>query len=204
MEDILKDLNAMVGVTGCFVCNDEGQVLASSLPTLFDETTLSTIGRTIAQTMAGLEAARRRKISDMDLIYEQGRLVAKNLGEGCLCILCVRHINVPLLNLRANVAVKKLSSLLKVREVEAEKAVEVKPLPIAKLRQLAQETMGETGSILFDSELAKAGLSEGASREELASVLPTVEKAAAVFIGSTKARKMVELMQALLENQRGG
>ncbi len=204
VERMLHDINAVVGVTGSFVCNGEGQVLASALPALFDEAILSSVSRTTAQTMAGLATTRRRKVGDIDLVYSQGRLIVKNLGEGCLCILCVRHINVPLLNLTANVAVKKLSSLLKAGEIEAEKGVEVQPPPIAKLRQIAQEVLGETGGVLFNSELAKAGLAEEVSREELANVLPAVGNAAAVFIGSTRATKMIELMQALLENQKGG
>jgi predicted regulator of Ras-like GTPase activity (Roadblock/LC7/MglB family) len=61
MEDILKNINVVVGVTGSFVCNGEGQVLASALSDLFDETILSTVGRTMAQTMAGLAIARRLK-----------------------------------------------------------------------------------------------------------------------------------------------
>jgi len=204
MEDILKDINAVVGVRGSFVCNGKGQVLASTLPALFDQTILSTVGRTMAQTVAGLATARRRKIGDIDLVYDQGRLIAKNLREGCLCILCVRHINVPLLNLTANVTTKKLSSSLRAGEIGPEEVVEVKPPPVAKLRQLAQEIMGETGGVLFDSELAKAGLAEEASQEELANVLPAVEKAATVFIGSNRARKMGELMQALLDHPKGG
>jgi predicted regulator of Ras-like GTPase activity (Roadblock/LC7/MglB family) len=204
MKDILKDINAVVGVTGCFICNGEGQVLASALPELFDETILSTVGRTMAQTMAGLATARRRKIGDIDLVYDQGRLIAKNLGVSCLCILCVRHINVPLLNLTANVAAKKLLQLIKTGRDEVEQAAEMKPPPVAKLRQIAQDIRGETGGVLLDSELTKAGLAEDVSRQELADVLPAVEKTAAVFIGSTRAGKMVELMRALLENQKGG
>ena len=122
MEDILKDISAVVGVTGCFVCNGEGQVSASALPELFDETMLSTVGRTMAETMAGLATALQRKISDIDLVYDQGRLIAKNLGEGCLCILCVRHINVPLLNLTANMAVKKLGAKIADKESERTEA----------------------------------------------------------------------------------
>ena len=204
MEDILKDINAVVGVTGSFVCNGEGQMSASALPDLFDEAILSTVGRTIAQTMAGLATARRRKIGDIDLVYDQGRLIAKNLREGCLCILCVRNINVPLLNLTANVAAQKLRQLIKTGKDEVKQAAEVKPPPVAKLRQIAQEILGETGGVLLDSELIKAGLAEEASWEELANMLPAFEKAAAVFISSTRARKMVELMQALLDNQKGG
>lgn len=113
MEEILRDVNAVVGVTGSFVCDDEGHVLAQILPNIFDAEMLSPVGRTLAQTIAGLETTNRRKVGDIDLLYEQGRLIVKNLGDGCLCVLCVRRINVPLLNLTANVAAKKLSERIK-------------------------------------------------------------------------------------------
>jgi hypothetical protein len=80
----------------------------------------------MAQTIAGLKIAQRSKVGDIDLLYDDGRLVVKDVGEGCLCILCVQRINVPLLNLTANVAVKKLQVKLKdyepvepIAEVEA-------------------------------------------------------------------------------------
>lgn len=112
METILEDINAVVGVTGSFVCNEEGQIVAKRMPNVFDNKTLSPVGRTMAQTIAGLKIARECTIGDLDLLYNQGRLIVKNVGDGCLCILCVQRINIPLLNLTANVAVKKLHEKL--------------------------------------------------------------------------------------------
>jgi predicted regulator of Ras-like GTPase activity (Roadblock/LC7/MglB family) len=136
MEKILKDINAVVGVTGSFVCNEEGQVVAKLMPNVFDNNTLSPVGRTMAQTIAGLKIARECTIGDLDLLYEQGRLIVKNVGEGCLCILCVQRINVPLLNLTANVAVKKLRDLLK--EAPPPPAVEPKAEPESKAESEGQ------------------------------------------------------------------
>ena len=113
METILKDINAVVGVTGSFVCDDEGQILARLMPDVFDGDLLSPVGRTLAQTIGGLKIARRRKVGDIDLLYDQGRLIVKGLGEGYLCILCVCRINVPLLNLTAGVAAKRLEQRIK-------------------------------------------------------------------------------------------
>ncbi|MDY7041144.1 MAG: hypothetical protein SVX38_09805 [Chloroflexota bacterium] len=113
MESSLQDVNAVVGVSGSFVCDGEGQVLASALPGIFDGVMLSNVGCTVAQTIAGLELARRRKVGDLDLLYGEGRLVVKNLRVGYLCILCVPQINVPLLNLTANVAARKLAAQIK-------------------------------------------------------------------------------------------
>jgi predicted regulator of Ras-like GTPase activity (Roadblock/LC7/MglB family) len=147
LESILKDINAVLGVTGCFVCNGEGQVLASGLPELFDETILSIVGRTMAQTMAGLATARRRKIGDIDLVYAQSRFITKNLGEGCLCILCVRKINVPLLNLTANVAAKKLRGKIAKKEEPERKEAAPGGLPEAlqAMSDFIEQLMEELG-----------------------------------------------------------
>lgn len=119
MEQILKDINAVVGVTGTFVCDDEGQILAKALPSVFDEALLSPVGRTMAQTIAGLKITRRRKVGDIDLLFDQGRLIVKSVGDGCLCILCVHRINVPLLNLTANLAARKLQGKMKEAKTQA-------------------------------------------------------------------------------------
>jgi predicted regulator of Ras-like GTPase activity (Roadblock/LC7/MglB family) len=116
MERILQDINAVVGVTGSFVCDSEGAIVARELPSVFDEAMLLPAARTVTQTIQGLETTRRRRVAELDLVYREGRLVIKNLRAGLLYVLCVRNINVPLLNLTANVAAKKLSDMLKERE----------------------------------------------------------------------------------------
>jgi predicted regulator of Ras-like GTPase activity (Roadblock/LC7/MglB family) len=113
METILKDINAVIGVTGSFVCDAEGQVMARLMPDTLDWKLLAPAARTIAQTIAGLKLAQRRKVGDIDLLYDQGRLIIKSLDESYLCILCVQRINVPLLNLTADVAAKKLGKMVK-------------------------------------------------------------------------------------------
>ncbi len=149
MEDILKEINAVMGVTGSFVCNEEGQVLASALHGIFDEAMLWVVGRTTVQTVDGLQTARRRKVGDIVLIYTGGRFIIKNLGQGCLCILCMRRINVPLLNLTANVAARRLAEML--REKGAEGPVRAEPRAsqwldgISEFIELLIEEMGDKG-----------------------------------------------------------
>jgi predicted regulator of Ras-like GTPase activity (Roadblock/LC7/MglB family) len=111
MESILKSINAVMGVTGCFVCNGDGQPIASALPELFDRETLANVGKTITQTMAGLSSSRKKKVGEVDLLYGESRFIAMSAGVYCLCILCVRNVNLPLLNLTAKMAVKKLAGL---------------------------------------------------------------------------------------------
>jgi predicted regulator of Ras-like GTPase activity (Roadblock/LC7/MglB family) len=128
METILKDINAVVGVTGSFVCDGEGQIVARLMPNVFDEALLSPVGRTMAQTIAGLKIAQRCRIGDIDLVYDEGRLIVKSVDQGCLCILCVKRVNTPLLNLTLNVAAKKLEEKFK-EPKPVPPVVEAEPVP---------------------------------------------------------------------------
>jgi hypothetical protein len=116
VEEILSDIDAVAGVTGCFVCDRQGQVLSSTLGERYDHATLSMVGGIVAQTLTGIEVVtRRRKIGDFQLVFNQGCLSVRSLGEGCLFILCKRNINTTLLDITANVVQKKLSAAIQAR-----------------------------------------------------------------------------------------
>jgi len=183
MENILKDINAVVGVTGSFICDGDGQMIARALPSVFDETMLLPVGRTMSQTIAGLKTARRRKASELDLVYRDGRLVVKNLRGGCLCILCTPTINIPLLNLTANVAARKLAERLKALEKEQADEPEAKapPEPILdaefldKLKQELTREIGPIAALILDEKVADLG-DAGASnpRERMSKLIEKV------------------------------
>jgi predicted regulator of Ras-like GTPase activity (Roadblock/LC7/MglB family) len=151
MEDILKDIGAVVGVTGCLVCDTEGQVVASTLPAIFDDGILTTVSRTVSQTTAGLVTARRRKVQEIDLLYSDGRIVVKPLRDGCLCVLCSRNMNVPLLNLTANVAARKLTELMKEDGHEAP-APEAEGVPLEEISQAVVDAYPDVVATVIDFE----------------------------------------------------
>ena len=168
MESILEYINAVVGVTGCFVCDSEGEVLASVLPGVFDGEVIASAGRTAMQTILGLQTTRRRRVNDFDLLYREGRIIVKSLGQGCLCILCVRNINVPLLNLTANLAAKKLTKRLKAlspaeTKVKAPDRAKVPPeftvdgTFFAQMEHELTRVMGPVATLLIDDEVAALG-----------------------------------------------
>jgi predicted regulator of Ras-like GTPase activity (Roadblock/LC7/MglB family) len=120
MKDILKDIDSVNGVLGTFVCGEEGKVLARSLPDATGDAALAATGRVLLQTLGGLESSRTRKVGELEFHFEQGALLVKNLGTAVLCIVCGQKVNVPLLNLTANLAVKQLR-----------KAIAEGPAPVA-------------------------------------------------------------------------
>ncbi len=112
MENHLKEINSVLGVVGSFVCLPDGSIAAKALPDKFDAASIETAARIATQTFNALETSGQR-ITDADLVYSQGRLILKNLRGGILVIVCARNINIPLLNLTANVTAKKLAAGLK-------------------------------------------------------------------------------------------
>jgi predicted regulator of Ras-like GTPase activity (Roadblock/LC7/MglB family) len=152
VERILQDINAVVGVTGSFLCDRDGTLVARALPSVFDETMLLPATRTILQTVDGLETTRRRKVNELDLVYGEGRIVVKNLRLGLLYILCVRNVNVPLLNLTANVAARKLSGMLK----ETIPVTPSAPAPAARKAAVIEEVAPEEDAVIEEALAADA------------------------------------------------
>jgi predicted regulator of Ras-like GTPase activity (Roadblock/LC7/MglB family) len=200
MDEILKDIQEVAGVTGSFVTDGSGQVLKSTLPGVFDQTSLRVVAKTLSKTIEGLRMARRKKVTELDLVFETGRLVVKVLTPGYLFIVCVPTINVPLLNLTANVAGKKLAALL---SAEQAKSVPAPAAPVAaaptvdlvsKLEAIVSQAMGRDGLDLFREELADMGQGEKPTRASLAELSQALYFPAALAIGGGSARKMVDLM----------
>lgn len=108
MESTLQEINSVVGVKGSLACTIDGKIIALAMPESFDRARLDVMASVAVQTFNALELSRQH-VTDVDLIFDQHRLVLKNLRGGVLAILCARNINVPLLNMTANTAVKKLS-----------------------------------------------------------------------------------------------
>ena len=113
MESLLSEINAVIGVSGSFIGDTKGRILARALPSVYDGGMLDVVARTVSQTFAGLGTARRRKIGDIDMVFKEGRVVVKPFSEGFLGIVCVPRLNVALLNMTANLTVRKIHEQLK-------------------------------------------------------------------------------------------
>jgi hypothetical protein len=123
VESILKEVNAILGVSGTFVCLPDGSIAAQAMPEKYTADHLNVAARVASQTFQALDLSGQ-PVAEADLLFGNGRLILKNFRGGILVILCARNINAPLLNLTANVAVKKL-----VTEIRASHAAT--PIPTA-------------------------------------------------------------------------
>jgi len=209
VESILKDLRACAGVEGAYIFDSDGRMAAGVGLERFAAEALCTVARTMSRTFEGLKSARRRKVTELDLVFESERVIVKNLGTGCLILVCTPSINLPLLNLTANLAVRQITSLLETSTAPkaAVAPAPAPPSPAASLsltqglESIAAKHMGDPGKKFFLRHLAEAHLGAGASHEQLARWLPGFGYALSYTSDPSDAQQMVDEMLLYLEEQ---
>jgi predicted regulator of Ras-like GTPase activity (Roadblock/LC7/MglB family) len=110
METVLSQLNAVPGVIGSLVCDEDGRLRASVFPPLFDAGLLTDAARCLAVGVAGLDFSPDTS-QDLDLRFGEARIVVRPLPGAVLLVLCSRATNHQFLALSASVAVTRLAKL---------------------------------------------------------------------------------------------
>jgi predicted regulator of Ras-like GTPase activity (Roadblock/LC7/MglB family) len=126
MQTVLSQLNAVPGVIGSLVCDEDGRLLANVFPPLFDAELLGDAARCLADGVAGLDFSPDTS-QDLDLRFGEARIVVRPLPRATLLVLCSKATNHQFLALSASVAVTKLARLRNAPAAEAPEAIEVKP-----------------------------------------------------------------------------
>lgn len=110
MQDILRHINNVEGVIGSAVFNEKGAVLSHAFPPLIDAEALKRASELTLECVHGLQIAQTLEL--LDLRYAEGRIIIKTFSGAMLILLCAKNINLQVLNITLNLAVKKLESLL--------------------------------------------------------------------------------------------
>jgi tRNA isopentenyl-2-thiomethyl-A-37 hydroxylase MiaE len=217
VENYLKEINAVLGVSGSFVCLPDTQLAAAAMPDQIDQASVENAARIVTQTINALETLGQR-VAEADLVYAQGRLVVKNLNHYVLVIACARNINLPLLNLTANVVAKKLAAESKTPKPEsipraplAETSV---PTQVARaadnvgsseivtaqffdeLTRALARVMGPAASFFIEDELNE--LSEAREAFPKARVAELVERVSRAVRDETKRAQFVKTVSEIM------
>ncbi len=115
MQDILRHINSVEGVIGSAVFNEKGTVLFHAFPALIDAAALNKAAELTLECVHGLQIAQTLEI--LDLRYAEGRIIIKSFPGAMLYLLCAKNINLQVLNITLNLAVKKLETLLPKEDV---------------------------------------------------------------------------------------
>jgi len=110
MQAIMLGLTTVPGVMGGMLSDERGNVLAHSFPSYFDMATLKGAAELLQDNTAGLlDVTGGVKL--FDIRSELGRLIIKPLPHMFVVVLCQPSVNIQLLYISLNVAIKKLEKL---------------------------------------------------------------------------------------------
>lgn len=113
MELVLQQINTLPGVVGSLVMYAEGRVAASVFPPLFDEPIIKEAAGSLAAVCERLQLGDSLDL--LDLRYANGRVLVKPLAGGFLLLLCAKDVNLQVLAISLNVAMKKLENLVRAK-----------------------------------------------------------------------------------------
>lgn len=110
MQAIMLGLTTVPGVMGGMLSDERGNVLAHSFPPYFDTATIKGAAELLQDNTVGLQDVTGG-VKLFDLRFELGRLIIKTLPHMFVVVLCQPSVNIQLLYISLNVAIKKLEKL---------------------------------------------------------------------------------------------
>ena len=111
MQTMLHSLHSVKGVIGGLISDEAGEILAHTFPPVFDISTLQTTSSILNNDLVGLRYATG-SVKLIDFRFELGRVIVKPLPKHNLLLLCESNLNLQLLTITVNVAVKKIERLI--------------------------------------------------------------------------------------------
>jgi predicted regulator of Ras-like GTPase activity (Roadblock/LC7/MglB family) len=110
MKDILQHINSVDGVIGSALFSHKGDVLVHAFPALIDAASLKKAALLTLECSHGLQISQTLEL--LDLRYSDGRILVKAFPGAMLFLLCTNGINLQVLSITLNLAVKKLEAKL--------------------------------------------------------------------------------------------
>jgi predicted regulator of Ras-like GTPase activity (Roadblock/LC7/MglB family) len=110
MKEILQHINSVDGVIGTALFSNRGEVLAHAFPALIDAASLKKAALLTLECSYGLQMSETLDL--LDLRYADGRILIKAFPRAMLFLLCANNINLQVLPITLNLAIKKLETLV--------------------------------------------------------------------------------------------
>lgn len=184
MEQVLQQINTLPGVVGSLATFADGRVAASVFPPIFDEPI-------IREATGSLAAIRERlQLGDsldlLDLRYANGRILVKPLAGGLLLLLCTKEVNLQILAISLNVAMKKLEKLVLGRGAGTASEVQAR-----ESRPAAPEPEAVSGALtLTAGHLIPAEADKGFDQLGMVAMNQTTAHRVSSFFGSGSFKKI--------------
>ena len=127
----LATLKDLAGITGSFVCTQNGRLVAREIQALFDDGVLAEAGSRLVR-VGETFAAGGDEVEAAVLRYGEHRLYLKSLSGGMLCIVIAGDVNMPALRMATNLVSRRIAPAVARAQAELPPITEpdARPTPV--------------------------------------------------------------------------
>ncbi len=100
---LLTQIEGNPGVSGVFVCDNHGSLLAARITRTTERSKLDLAGRCLAQILAAVET-RSGRVKEVELRYDAAGILVRDLGNAFEAVECAPTVNWALLRMALNVS----------------------------------------------------------------------------------------------------
>lgn len=115
MKEKLEEINSIKGVWGYVLCDNTGKILEKEMPIVFMKH-LAMMGKEVTQVVGLLETLSKGS-ENLDLLFEDGRVMIRSLKNFTLVVFCDPNVDIPMLRLKTNVVVSEITGNPKMQEL---------------------------------------------------------------------------------------
>jgi len=175
MQTILQQITAIDGVIGTSLYNEQGKILAAACPLILDEKQLGTAAGTVLDCLHALQIPQT--LVAMDLRFSEGRLMVRPLTGAYISVLCSKNVNMSMVNITLNLALRKLEQML--------------PKPGAAPAAAPVAASGHDGMALRIAHLQQGDVSSSFDQLGMVAVSQATAKHISDFFGKTSKKMKI-------------
>lgn len=112
MDSLLQEITLLPGVLGCFVFNNEQQIVGSKMPPIFREKSINTIGNLLARTVQ-IGNMAQLDFKTIEIKFNESLLVIQPLARGALLVMiCEPNANKSLIGMTTGMLAEDITKFL--------------------------------------------------------------------------------------------
>lgn len=151
MDSLLKEINMLPGVFGCFLYSGSYELMAARLPPIFKEKTIKIIGNLLSRTFK-MSARAHLGLMEMEVTFDGSKIIAKSLPQGALLVMiCEPAVNMSLINMTSTMLMSDIQYAV---NKSPEQVQTLTPLPGRQPPATTTEKLLKSQEIDIDTKLA--------------------------------------------------
>jgi len=122
MDSLLKEINMLPGVFGCFVYTGNQELAAAKLPPIFKDNTIKTMGNLLTRTIK-MGALANLDIETIEFKFDVSLIIVKPLEQGAILVMvCEPVVNKSLINMTTAMLINDIQATINRGPVQAQKS----------------------------------------------------------------------------------